>query len=157
MTDEDRFPSWSQCAARLEWDGGFRDIYVLNTDRSDWDALLAFLDRSEWPVVFKVNDEPKAIPSDTRQVFELRDELDFSLSVVVGRALLHFHFFAPSEIECDLDPRDVRDESDWKSLLEFMARVGRHLEKDVRLTDENGPEDIIVRYVFAQDTFRCSS
>jgi hypothetical protein len=64
----------------------------------------------------------------------------------MDRVQVNCHFFGPGQIEFDIDPREIRDPAAFTLLLKFMADVGAAVEKEVRLTPENAPDCVLLRY-----------
>jgi hypothetical protein len=55
----------------------------------------------------------------------------------VGGVTLCCHFFDEADIELDIDPRDVVDDTKAEAVLTFMAEMGTALSREVRLTPES--------------------
>jgi hypothetical protein len=56
------------------------------------------------------------------------------------------HFFSESEIEFDIDPREVISQAELDILLIFLQQVGNAVHHPVVLTPENGPKHPIISY-----------
>jgi hypothetical protein len=130
--------SWEKCRDEFEWDGSLRDLYVLGTDLGDWQRLLDLLRELALPMVWESGSIRKPIPDDVSEmmVFGPDDERG-TLKVNLHGIWVHTHFFAVEEIELDIDPREIQDETAFGRLLDFMRRVARRLGKPVILTPEN--------------------
>jgi hypothetical protein len=137
---------WTELKDTFRWDGNGRDIYIRNTDIDDWQKLADFLRFSHYELEFCVDDREEPLPEDMHQVFDDKGELTSYLSVDVDGVAVNCHFFDESEIEMDLDPRDVDGASRMESLLEFITQVGRLLDKEVVLTPENLHHHALLRY-----------
>jgi hypothetical protein len=142
---------WQEAKAAFDWDGSLRDIYIVDTDRGDWERLLAFLGSSRWPWRFTIGGEPAQLPADVATL--LSDQGPASeyqnsplLSLDVAGVTLHCHFFWPKEIEFDLDPRQVVSAESLSAVLDFMATLGRRLDRPVVLTPENLPQRPYFRF-----------
>jgi len=64
----------------------------------------------------------------------------------VDHVRVNCHFFGPGQIEFDIDPREITDPAAFTLLLNFMVDVGAAVEKEVRLTPENAPDHVLLRY-----------
>ena len=62
--------------------------------------------------------------------------------------------FNDFEIEFDIDPREVNEETRFLRLIEFIRRVGNLLKKDVILSPENLPKYPILKYSPGDDKFK---
>ena len=61
------------------------------------------------------------------------------------------HFFTESEIELSVGPELITDQGSLDLLIGFISAVGRTLARDVVLTYENDPQNVILRYLSARD------
>ncbi|MCB0153960.1 MAG: hypothetical protein KDF65_04120, partial [Anaerolineae bacterium] len=100
--------------------------------------FVDFLSESEYQVTFLVDKIASPLPTRVDFIF---DQLERPLlSIVVSGVTLNCHFFTIEEIELDLDPREVDDESKLRELLYFISRLGGVLEKEIKITPENVPD-----------------
>jgi hypothetical protein len=138
---------WQHVAHEFEADGGLRDIYVLNTDLSDWQQVLDAL-RGRTPApVYTVDSAPAPVPSRVEGAFaEWEHERSPNLQFEVGGMILACHFFATDEIEFDLRPQDVAGMLQLQSILHFMREIGELTSKTVILTPENLKQSPIFRF-----------
>jgi hypothetical protein len=137
---------WEAYRDLFEWDGSWRDIYILDTQVPDWQRLLDHLRVRNDQLSFTVDDMPAPLPPNVDTIFALREQANPFLGIWIERLQVNCHFFGPGQIEFDIDPREIRDSTDFTLLLNFMADVGATVEKEVRLTPENGPEHVLLRY-----------
>ncbi len=135
---------WENYAADFDWDGSWRDIYVLETSIDDWQTMFDFLHSSQYEFQYQ-RYEPEPLPSIT-EVFSKKYEHKGDLYVVVGDVTLNCHFFVPEQIEFDLDPCEVKGEEQAEALLDFMRQLGRALNKEVILTPESFEENPIFKF-----------
>ena len=137
---------WRQIAPDFAFDGSWRDIYVLATTLSDWQVVLDMLRQLEPAPIYRVDGVARAIPDRVEDAFESRISAGVLLSFSIGKAVLNCHFFGVDEIEFDLDPRDIGDSDQFKTLIGFMSLLGKLTGKTVLLTPENVRESPILRY-----------
>ncbi len=130
-------------------DGSLRDLYVLGTGAAEWNALLAWL-CAEYPesTRYMIGDHVQSFPSTIEEIHH-KVASPF-LHVDLSGLALHCHFYTDSDIEFDLDPREL-SEARFMALQEFMQKLGRRLNREVRLTPENLPEHRILWYDPKQD------
>ena len=141
---------WEKVQSAFEWDGSWRDIYVLDASLDDWQRLLDFLRTSRYNLTFsRVSVEP--LPAHAAEAFGGPDDVRPLLQIDVDGVVVNSHFFAEDEIEFDLDPREVEVSADAEAVFEFMGGVGRALGKPVILTPENMSELALVAYDPATD------
>jgi hypothetical protein len=135
--------NWDQVAPDFEYDGSLRDIYVLETTASDWQAVLDAI----WPSLyfrsFKIDDADSGRPT-MAELFNPGTTRRMCLDV--GGIVVICHFFGEDEIEFDLDPREVTGQVQLDALADFMILVGRATRSPVILVPENMREAPILRY-----------
>ncbi len=133
-------PPWQSVARAFEWDGSWRDIYILNTSVNDWDVVLKALSLGSYGFKFICSGESwaKALPS-FANITLLRERSGVTSSFVIVDITIKCHFFTDDTIEFDLDPREVNAEN-WPELCNFLFELSRITEKPCRLTEENCPD-----------------
>lgn len=137
---------WSRIAAGFQHDGALRDIYVLGTSVQDWAKVWDFLRATpEW-LTFEVGGQAAHPPADIAEIFQLSITQGALASVRLGKQRLNCHFFQDDEVEFDLDPRDVDGPAEVARLAGFLKALGRTTLKEVLLTVENAPDEVIARY-----------
>ena len=138
---------WQHVAHEFEADGGLRDIYVLNTDLSDWQQVLDAL-RGRTPApIYVVDHTPAPVPTRVEHVLaEWEHDRSPNLRFEVGGITLACHFFATDGMEFDFRPQDVAGMLQLQPILDFMREVGELTRKTVILTPENLKQSPIFRY-----------
>lgn len=128
--------AWNEVKDEFAWEGSWRDICVPNTSVPVWqnviDALLA--------AGFDGHFEPGPTESSLQNVAGLlRDHVEHgSLWQVSSNGVsLVCHFFDPSEIEFDLDPREIRGQHELDGVLQFMRVIAGAAGSAALLTPEN--------------------
>jgi hypothetical protein len=137
---------WEAQQRLFEWDGSWRDLYVLDTQVRDWQRLLDHLRQREEQLTFTIDDIAHPLPPTVEAIFAVREHASPFLSIRMDQVQVNCHFFGPGQIEFDIDPREITDPAAFTLLLNFMADVGAAVEKEVRLTPENGPDHVLLRY-----------
>lgn len=125
--------------------GSLQDIYVLNTDARDWQRVIDHVRGGGLPHSFHVDGQPRPLPTAVGDVFRLREDAVTGLAVDLDGVLVRCHFFDESEIEFDLDPRDVVRSEQADRVLGFVQELADLLCKPVLLTPENDPDHPLVR------------
>jgi hypothetical protein len=138
--------NWQSQQSLFEWDGGWRDLYILNTNLRDWQRLLDYVRQREDQFIFTINDIPHSLPTTIESIFAVREHTHPFLMIRIDHLQLNCHFFDPEQIEFDIDPREICDSSSFTLLLNCMTDIGAAVEKEVRLTPENAPDVILLRY-----------
>jgi len=127
------------------WDGSWRDIYVLDTTLDHWSKWIDLINE-KYSVEFYNGQTQQVEPIiDKRAVFDyLKGESDLlnSATVEIGSVSVKCHFFTETEIENDIDPREVVTIEDHNRLVEYFVDMSKLLNKEVVITAEN-QRDII--------------
>ena len=129
-------PSASDIPDLWEVDGSLRDMYVFNMSMGDWVTFLAF--SSSFESVYSFDGERRNLPH-ASHLFSERGGSHL-LAIQVGSASVNCHFFVESELELDVDPKEVTGPPQHNLLLEFAEAVALSLRKPIILTPENAPE-----------------
>ena len=133
-------------------DGTLRDIIVSNTTIENWQKFYDELRLGRYELSYKCGDS-STLPTNVGKLLTgrgLHDECP-RLSVKLGSNALNCFFYGEEEIEFDLDPRDVRSEEELLQVTDFMRMLGKCLEKDVCLTEENAHDFELIRYRHEHD------
>ena len=143
---------WKELQQDLAHDGALRDLYVVNTNEADWAMFLNnvphWSDSLEYTVDGRSREPPKSFPREDTQVAST------TLSAIIGPLRINCHFFCETELELDLDPREVDGQEALDLLTGFMRQIGQTLSKTVVLTPENGLEHPIASYEPKHDRFK---
>ena len=119
--------NWQDYQLEFEFDGSWRDIYVLNTTIYDWQRLIDFLRSSAYLLIYKVDYEETLLPQSVEQALKKRYGASPLLSINIGTVILNCHFFTEEEIEFDIDPREIVSAVQSEQVLAFMRQVGNLL------------------------------
>jgi len=135
--------SWDKCKQDFQWDGSLRDIYITPASLDDWRVIFPFL-REQPEIEFLRESGPACVPDAIDASFFTEPRP--TLSCRLGGVVVVFHFFTPDEIECDIDPRDLSDQTGLDAVLAFMRRLGDLTRKRAVLTPENASDLPIISY-----------
>ncbi|MDQ2904160.1 MAG: hypothetical protein ABI456_25340 [Ktedonobacteraceae bacterium] len=123
-------------------DGSFRDIYVFETDKQDWQKLLTFLHSGAYAFEFAVGNQPMPLPESIETIFAIGIEHSTVVHIDKEHLALNCFFFSEEQIDFDLDPRDFQGDTAGQQisrLLVFLRTIGQLLNKPIVLTPEGGP------------------
>jgi hypothetical protein len=141
--------NWGNIQWIFEEDGALRDIYVQNATISDWKKIVDLLN-SEYKLTFGVdqeNMEPKIDFEFVKTMFaDETGELETkSATIDVNGITTKCYFFLEDQIEFDINPIDIKSESELNVILDFMKSVSNKLERQVTLCGENTPEFPLIK------------
>ena len=136
---------WEDVAREFEFTGSWRDIYVFGTTMSDWQAALDALRRSSMQLSYFRGGQATALPARVQDAFPDQGQADRLLRAQVAGVTLNCHFFSDTEIEFDMDPREVHGQEQLDALTTFMQLVADACGKPAVLTEENLREALILR------------
>lgn len=125
-----------------EVDGSLREIYVFDVKIEDWAAFLAVA--SSYPSAYSFDGEGRSLPA-AENIFAERSGSHL-LTVQVGSTAANCHFFMESELELDIDPKEVSDATQHYLLLEFAEAIASALQKPIALTPEGTPESPFISF-----------
>ncbi len=136
--------TWQSVQSAFNVDGALRDIYICPSSESLWNEFIALVRSGTFRHEFWHGEANLDLPREFREVKRLQLTDPTILKVFLPNLVqINCHFFCEEEIEMDIDPREVRDEGAFQSLLHFLRVVSATLKRDVRVTYENSPEDEI--------------
>jgi hypothetical protein len=121
-------------------DGSLRDIYIKETNITDWDIIWDFIKKLP-KVTLKIDGEStnKLSPS-VNELFETKYKNSVLLSINYNSIIINCYFFCVEEIEFDISPRDITQSKDVIAVFEFMEKVMKLLIKDVSISTEDERE-----------------
>lgn len=130
----------------LQSDGGLRDFYILNANRSDWNAFLAFVQSKLEVTSYTVDAESQALPATFEAIEQIHASGAPCLAISVADAVVCCHFFWVAEIELDFRPEDYRTRERWLALCEFFQAIVDAVGKPGVITFENAQNDVIEKF-----------
>tara|TARA_R110002073_G_scaffold333500_1_gene521248 strand:+ start:1147 stop:1785 length:639 start_codon:yes stop_codon:yes gene_type:complete len=141
--------NWNIIEWIFEKDGALRDIYVQNSTISDWEKVVDLLN-SEYKLTFGVYED------------NLTDKIDFgyvktmfadetgeletkSATIDLSGIVVKCFFFLENQIEFDINPTEIKTQSDFNKITDFMKSISSKLEKQITLCGENQPEFPLIK------------
>lgn len=129
------------------WDGSWRDLYILNTNKEDWIKWIKYVNQHyivNW-YNGKTGIEENQINYDViKEYFDREHDLCSTAKIFIDKIQINCHFFSESEIENDIDPREINSLKDHEHVLKYMTDLSTILNKEVILTPESEPEVILM-------------
>jgi hypothetical protein len=135
-------PQFADSGQLWDVDGSLRDVYILGTTQQSWEQFLAFATR--FPCTYLFDGHARQLPSIV-EIFSNRSGSHI-LSIKVGEVTLNCHFFVVSEIELDINPKDVLGQSEHLQVLRFIEGAASALSKPALLTPENSEDTPFLTY-----------
>jgi hypothetical protein len=145
-------PQWD--AVQEDWlpGDGLRDINFPDAwvepgvDVVEWQKLLDWIrSRPEWRVTYTEDGAPVDMP-DVRGVMERIETVLPLLKIEIGRGVTVNGFFAPGEIEFDVDPREVHGQGDFALVCSFVRSIGDVVGRQVEVSAEGSTGPVIMRF-----------
>ncbi|MFT3995558.1 MAG: hypothetical protein QM660_14700 [Dysgonomonas sp.] len=129
------------------WDGSWRDLYIRNTNKEDWEKWVNYVNQNyiiNW-YNGKTGIEENQINYDViKGYLDGEHDLCSSAQIFIGKIQINCHFFSESEIENDIDPREINSVEDHEKILKHMTDLSIILDKEVIVTPEGEPEIILM-------------
>jgi hypothetical protein len=135
--------NWQDIAAHFSPDGTLRDIYVFQTSMEDWESVWTLLARSRDHLTFSVDGVPSEPPTTAAEVFATGAKHSVLAAYAESGFTVNCHFFTQSEIEFDIDPREIGGPDAGEAIARFIAAIGEVTSKPVVLTEENDRSMVI--------------
>jgi hypothetical protein len=134
-------PQWNEVRTAWEVDGTWRDIYIHSTQEADWQRVLDLI-RSRWSFAYSEGGERVQMPKFVDEIFgETPSENASFLTINPANGIrINCHFFTPEEIEFDLDPREVQDQSTLDVVADFVQAIAHITDKLAIVCYENMPD-----------------
>ena len=129
------------------WDGSWRDIYVHDTTKEDWQIWADFVNKNYKTSFHTYDREVRTNNVDLTQIFDYWDGLRENCStatVYIDNIQVNAHFFTDQEIENDITPEEINSIDDHNKLVNYMIGLSTLLNKIVVLTPENAPDIILI-------------
>lgn len=128
-------------------DGSFRDIYVHNTTKEDWQIWADYVNKN-YKTTFQVYDKQvKENMVDVSIIFDYWNGVNENCStatIFIDDIQINAHFFTDQEIENDITPKEIKTIDDHDKLINYMVGLSNALNKKVILTPENEPNIILI-------------
>lgn len=129
------------------WDGSWRDIYVHNTTREDWQIWADFVN-TNYKTSFHIYDtEARKDKVDLAKILDYWNGIKENCStatVYIDNIQVNAHFFTDEEIENDITPNEINSMDDHNKLMDYMTRLSKVLNKTVVLTPENKSDFVLI-------------
>lgn len=129
------------------WDGSWRDIYVHNTTKEDWQTWADFVN-TNYRTSFHIYDtETRNDKVDLTKILDYWNgtkENCSTATVYIDDIQLNAHFFTDEEIENDITPNEINSLDDHNKLMDYMTRLSKVLNKTVVLTPENQSDFVLI-------------
>lgn len=141
--------NWNNIEWIFEKDGALRDIYVQNSTISDWEKVVDLLN-SEYKLTFGVYEDNLTDKIDLGYVKTMfadeTGELETkSATIDLSGIVVKCFFFLENQIEFDINPTEIKTESHFNKITDFMKSISSKLEKQITLCGENQPEFPLIK------------
>ncbi|SFC48038.1 hypothetical protein [Bacillus sp. UNCCL81] len=126
-------------------DGSLRDMYVFNVGLDEWQKLYELIHRSHWNITLYIDGQISEYENTTvYMLFKEKENHSIMMTIKINGILFNCYFFSLTEIEFDLDPKEIKNETDVKVVFEFMKKISRVLGKECVLTLESDSDNPLV-------------
>jgi hypothetical protein len=148
---------WESVRSEFAWEGSWRDICVSDVDLLAWQAAADALFREGQRGRFTLDGVEQEIPRDLGGVFAAAGKSQALWAVMVGGVTVVCHFFHETEVEFDLDPREVQGQEQLDAVIGFMGTLAEAIGKPVLMTPENMHEVPFIKVAPSGDAEYISS
>lgn len=133
--------NWNRCRDDFTFDGALIDILALDADEMAWESFLSAIKASPFTLACFRDNERVALPESSAWTFAEREFASICLSILVGKVTANCFFFVRSEIELDVDPREVTCQETFESMLTLMRFISNSTGLRVVATPEGGGQN----------------
>jgi hypothetical protein len=131
----------------FEDEGLLRDIYVLNTNITDWKKWVDIVNEN-YSVEF-YNGQTKATENKinflvVQDYMTGKTDLLNLATINLNGIDINCHFFTDQEIENNVDPIQIKTIEDHNRLLDYLQTVSTVLNKRIILTPENSRNYVLI-------------
>lgn len=141
--------AWNELKDEFEADGSLLDIFVENIDPVLWEAFLVNIKSSNYRLEFTHGEEPLDLPNSLAEIKELQKTNPTTLFIWLNEKIqINCHFFIDTEIELDVLPHDISNESEYYILTTFLKWLSGALSKRVIVTHEGIQNQVILSVDF---------
>jgi len=140
--------NWTELKEKVYyWDGSWCDIYILRTSleyNEKWTDYVNENYRIEWFNALTQADENRISFDVIKEFWNGNQDLCSTAKVFIDEVQINNHFFTDTEIENDIDPREINSMEDHESVIKYMTDLSKLLDKPLILTPENEQETILI-------------
>jgi hypothetical protein len=119
--------TWDNCRADFAFDGALIDLLAPGTGDAEWEAFWSALRDGPFGLRAFRDGEPIPLPESAAWALAEREVASVMVSVLSGTVTANCHFFG-SDLELDIDPREIVGSAAFESVLavmQFVAAVVR--------------------------------
>jgi hypothetical protein len=136
--------TWANCRADFSFNGAFVDLIAYTAGSAEWDAFWAALRSGPFELRAYQDGEPIPLPETVAWFLAEQEKATVMVSVLSRTVTANCHFF--SDLELDIDPREVVSEEAFESVLALMRFVAAAVGLPVLASPEGGgPEHAFLR------------
>ena len=142
-------PRWEEVREDGLPDNGLREIIFPDAyaeaggvENAEWQKLVDWIRScSDWTVSYAEGGDAVEMPGDVAEIMERSPTVSTLWRIDIGRGVIVNTYFAPGEIEFDVDPREVRGQTEFALVCDFVRSIGALARRRVEVSAEgsNGP------------------
>lgn len=122
--------------------GTLPDLFVPDATVKDWQAVFDLVKTRGWRWQYEQGDTVLPLPTATEVLARPADAETVSLKVWPAPGVLAiFRLMAETEIDCDVDLRELQGQKGIDILCGFLREIGVRLGKPVLMVPEGGHQD----------------
>ncbi len=130
--------NWNDISNKFKYDGSLRDIYVTQIESSTWNDFIKGIRNSEYKFVFTLDGKTLVIPENYKEIKVLQQYAATLLSIYLPSGTrINCLFFVEYEIELDITPLEITNESSFLELYNFLHWLAKLTKKRVIVTYED--------------------
>jgi hypothetical protein len=151
---------WTTLKKKIYFENGsLRDIYVFGTNIHDWRKWTDLVNEKYKVEFYDAKTDLIKSKIDFRTVEEYwtqKDRESITATIKLGKVNIKCYFFIASEIENDIDPRELKSLDDHSGVLNYLRDISVTLDKEVFVTTENTEDDKLICVRKSEVILKCA-
>ena len=135
-------PTINQPRYLWECDGSYRDVYIKPVTLADWEKLCVV--GTEYGLRYWCEGRELNLPA-VSEIFGNREHPHL-MTLYAGSVRLNCHFLLPTEIELDIDPREIDGPENHYAVLRLLEHLSAATNKRLIITAENSEDMVLLAF-----------
>ena len=145
-------PEWED--VREDWlpDDGLREInfpdaYAAGVEHAEWQRLVDWVrSRTDWTASYAEGGDAVEMPDDVAVIMARSPTVSSLWRIDIGRGVIVNTYFAPDEMEFDVDPREVRGQEEFALVCDFVRSIGALAGRRVEVSAEGSSGPLVMSF-----------
>jgi hypothetical protein len=136
---------WHSVKHLFESNSQVLEIYIPETDESDWHKFIEYLG-TQYPNRYRVDDDECLLPKTAMQILFQSEFQAVTWEIDINPINMVCHFFSPSEISMEFIASTIRNAESLEQLQRLLMNLGVLLNKPVLITHEDQINRVVMQF-----------